>query len=250
MSALAAQPNSRPSEAMIWASILSVLGRNRHVEFTLDDQVPLNQLKMELRGYLSASKERFRGGKVALNLGGRLLAIGEIEELKNILKDEFDLSLVGLWCGENLLNALLHDRPDLNDPPLQVPIQEPNHRLVDQETLLLRGTCRSGMTIYNAGNVVVIGDVNPGAEITAKGDILVFGRLRGIAHAGMGRDDNATVIALSLEADQIRIGPHIYIDPNPRSKKQSKKLPSRVMIKEGRISIEPYVPRSIGTYER
>ena len=250
MSALAAQPNSRPSEATIWTSILSVLGRNRHVEFTLDDQIPLNQLEMELRGYLSASKERFRGGKVALNLGSRLLAVGEIEELKNILKDEFDLSLVGLWCGENLLNALLHDRPDLNDPPLQVPIQEPNHRLVDQETLLLRGTCRSGMTIYNAGNVVVIGDVNPGAEITAKGDILVFGRLRGIANAGMGRDDNATVIALSLEADQIRIGPHIYIDPNPRSKKQSKKLPSRVMIKEGRISIEPYVPRSIGTYER
>jgi len=92
--------------------------------------------------------------------------------------------------------------------------------------------------------------VNPGAEITAKGDILVFGRLRGIAHAGMGRNDNATVIALSLEADQIRIGTHIFMDPNPKSKKHPQKNPSRVMIKEGRISIEPYVSRSIGNYER
>lgn len=244
------RPNSKAPEGLIWESILSVLGRNRHVEFTLDDKVPLNQLRVELHGYLSESKERFRGGRVALNLGSRLLAIPEIEELKNMLTEEFDLSLVGLWCGENLLNALLQNRPDLNVPSPQGELQGHQHRLVDQETLLLRGTCRSGMTIYNSGNVVVIGDVNPGAEITAKGDILVFGRLRGIAHAGMGRDDNATVIALSLEADQLRIGPHIYINPNPKTKKHPRTLPSRVMIKEGKISIEPYVPRSIGTYER
>ena len=242
--------NSKSPEGLNWESILSVLGRNRHVEFTLDDQVPLNQLMVELRGYLSASKERFRGGRVALNLGSRLLALHEIEELKVMLREEYDLSLVGLWCGENLLNTLLQNRPDLNVPATHDKTEEDNHKLGNQETLLLRGTCRSGMTIYNSGNVVVIGDVNPGAEITAKGDILVFGRLRGIAHAGMGRNDNATVIALSLEADQIRIGTHIFMDPNPKSKKHPQKNPSRVMIKEGRISIEPYVSRSIGNYER
>ena len=245
-----AHPNPKTPKGLHWESILSVLGRNRHVEFTLDDQVPLNQLIAELCGYLSASKERFRGGRVALNLGSRLLAIQEIEEMKGMLKEEFDLSLVGLWCGENLLNSLLQNKPDLNVPSTHEEIKEHNHKLGNQETLLLKGTCRSGMTTFNSGNIVVIGDVNPGAEITATGDILVFGRLRGIAHAGMGRDDNATVIALSLEADQIRIGTHIYMDSNPKSKKHPKKNPSRVMIKEGRISIEPYVPRSIGNYER
>lgn len=250
MTPFPSKPSSNTTVGHEWSSILSVLGRNRHVEFTLDDQVAFIQLELELRRYLTETKERFRGGKIALNLGNRLLAIQEIEHLKTLLKEEFDLSLVGLWCGQNLLTALLEERPDLNVAFKQPVETDKKTGSIDQETLLIRGTCRSGTTIYNSGNVVVIGDVNPGAEITARGDILVFGRLKGIAHAGLDRDDNATVIALSLEADQIRIGPYIYMNSNPKSRNKSKQLPTKVMVREKKISIEPYVARSIGTYER
>lgn len=73
-------------------------------------------------------------------------------------------------------------------------------------TLYLRKTIRSGQSISSDGNIVVIGDVNPGAEIIAKGDITVWGILGGIAHAGSEGNNYAKIRALKLNPVQIRIG--------------------------------------------
>ncbi len=72
-------------------------------------------------------------------------------------------------------------------------------------TLYHRGTLRGGQALHNLGNLVVIGDVNPGAELVASGDIVVFGALRGVAHAGAQGDRGARVIALELAPTQLRI---------------------------------------------
>ncbi|MGH7685090.1 MAG: septum site-determining protein MinC, partial [Vulcanimicrobiaceae bacterium] len=64
---------------------------------------------------------------------------------------------------------------------------------------------RGGQSLANVGHVVVVGDVNPGAELVAGGDILVFGALRGVAHAGAQGDRSARVYALVLEPTQLRI---------------------------------------------
>jgi len=72
-------------------------------------------------------------------------------------------------------------------------------------TLYHRGTLRGGQALHNLGNLVVVGDVNPGAELVASGDIVVFGALRGVAHAGAQGDRAARVIALELEPTQLRI---------------------------------------------
>lgn len=73
-------------------------------------------------------------------------------------------------------------------------------------TLYLRKTIRSGQSISSDGNLIVIGDVNPGAEIIAKGDITVWGILGGIAHAGSDGNKYARIRALKLNPVQIRIG--------------------------------------------
>lgn len=73
-------------------------------------------------------------------------------------------------------------------------------------TLYLRKTIRSGQSISSDGNIIVIGDVNPGAEIIAKGDITVWGILGGIAHAGSAGNEYARIRALKLNPVQIRIG--------------------------------------------
>jgi septum site-determining protein MinC len=72
-------------------------------------------------------------------------------------------------------------------------------------TLYHRGTLRGGQALHNLGNLVVVGDVNPGAELVASGDIVVFGALRGVAHAGAQGDRSARVIALELAPTQLRI---------------------------------------------
>ncbi|HEY1728557.1 MAG TPA: septum site-determining protein MinC [Candidatus Baltobacteraceae bacterium] len=68
-----------------------------------------------------------------------------------------------------------------------------------------RGTLRGGQSLANVGHIIVVGDVNPGAELVAGGDIVVFGALRGVAHAGAQGDRSARVYALVLEPTQLRI---------------------------------------------
>ena len=73
-------------------------------------------------------------------------------------------------------------------------------------TLYIHRTLRPGQSLSSEGNVVVIGDVNPGAEIVAKGDITVWGVLGGIAHAGSDGNTYSRIRALKLNAIQLRIG--------------------------------------------
>ena len=70
---------------------------------------------------------------------------------------------------------------------------------------LVIGPVRSGRIVDHVGHLIVIGDVNPGAEVRAEGSILVLGRMRGVAHAAIGRDAGF-IIALSLQPQQLRIG--------------------------------------------
>ena len=72
-------------------------------------------------------------------------------------------------------------------------------------TLYLNQTLRSGQTVTSDGNIVVIGDANPGSEIIARGDVTVWGVLGGIAHAGSHGNENAVIRALKMNAIQLRI---------------------------------------------
>ncbi len=112
-----------------------------------------------------------------------------------------------------------------SDPPTFVEAEQP--LLMDEEranlqrhsylesqrdtALLVKSTCRSGEIIRHQGDVVVLGDVNPGAEVVASGDIVVFGCLRGFAHAGSEGDTKATIVALSLGSPRLQIGPHVGV---------------------------------------
>jgi septum formation inhibitor MinC len=81
----------------------------------------------------------------------------------------------------------------------------PMHAPAGVSTLYHRGTLRGGQALHNMGNIVLIGDVNPGAELIASGDIVVVGALRGTAHAGAQGDRAARIIALNFAPTQLRI---------------------------------------------
>jgi len=74
------------------------------------------------------------------------------------------------------------------------------------ETVIVARTVRSGGRIESTGSVVVLGDVNAGAEVIANDDIIVVGTLRGLAHAGAGGNDKAVVWAERIRSPQLRIG--------------------------------------------
>lgn len=73
------------------------------------------------------------------------------------------------------------------------------------EPLYLRTTVRSGIEIRHPGTVVILGDLNPGGSVIARGDILVWGRLRGVVHAGAQGNLKSAILALQMEPALIRI---------------------------------------------
>lgn len=110
----------------------------------------------------------------------------------------------------------------------------------DDQTLLVRRTLRSGQRIHYAGNVVIMGDVNPGAVVVCTGDIVVFGRLRGVAHAGAQGNVHARVVAFRLEPTQLRIA-H-YISRAPDEGPGGPDLPEVALVNNGVIEIQAFLP--------
>ena len=105
-------------------------------------------------------------------------------------------------------------------------------------TLYHRGTLRGGQALAQLGSIVVVGDVNPGAERVATGDIVVFGALRGTAHAGAQGDLGARVFALELAATQLRIATLIAADDGARGSRARE--PEVAFVEGDRIALAPY----------
>jgi septum site-determining protein MinC len=110
--------------------------------------------------------------------------------------------------------------------------------------VMLRQTLRSGQAINHPGHVALIGDVNPGAEIVAGGNIIVWGALRGTAHAGAIGDESAVICALELAPRQIRIGSLIARSPE---RGRPPRVPETASVQGDQIVVESWkrVGRSI-----
>jgi septum site-determining protein MinC len=110
--------------------------------------------------------------------------------------------------------------------------------MIDDNTILVRRTLRSGQKVHFDGNVVVVGDVNPGAEIVASGHIIVLGTLRGVVHAGAAGDERAAVLAFRLQPTQLRIANHITRPPDDES--AGPEQPEIARIKDNVVTIEVF----------
>lgn len=109
----------------------------------------------------------------------------------------------------------------------------------EKPTRFLRNTIRSGAFIEYDGNIIVLGDVNPGAQLIASGNIIVMGVLRGIAHAGSKGNESSFVSAIKLNPIQLRIATVIAISPD-EAISDTNSLPQIAFVHDGNIVIENY----------
>ena len=107
-----------------------------------------------------------------------------------------------------------------------------------QEDIFHEGTVRSGDRISSNGNLCIIGDVNPGAIVSAKKNIYVCGKLLGIAFSGKGGNNKASITSLYLNPLQLRIADVIAIGPNEKPKNY---YPEIALIDKKTISIKPFI---------
>jgi septum site-determining protein MinC len=194
----------------------------------------------ELQRLLSQKATFFKGGRVALQVGDRLLDAVQIEAVGKVLVGQ----QMTLWSvhgnAEETRDAAqalgLEALP--GGPPLSGPAAPPVTDDLTDTTITVRRTLRSGQQVEYPGNVVVIGDVNPGAKVTAGGHIIIWGRLRGTAHAGAITPEGAFVCALELAPMQLIIGQLIARSPADGSR--SDIVPEMAFVQDGRIIAEAW----------
>jgi septum site-determining protein MinC len=159
----------------------------------------------------------FRHAHVAVELGARALNEQELKSLSDLLaRHEIAPGIVRTSSDRTFHSAIaiglavIHESPEGST---LAAAQVAASNAEQQGYYVYRGSLRSGQVLERSDHVVVVGDVNPGAQVVSHGDILVWGRLRGTAHAGAGGNTQSVIAALDLDPIQLRIDTVIAATP-------------------------------------
>jgi len=164
----------------------------------------------------------FQGARLAMDVGAQILKVNDLVDLRDRLSERN----VSLW-------AVISESPTTEQTSqllgLATRISKPRpeeqrqftEMASDDTALFINKTLRSGTRVEYPGHIVIMGDVNPGAEVVAEGNVIVWGRVRGMIHAGAKGDRSAFICALDLSANQLRIADEVSAmlkpqkDPKP-----------------------------------
>ncbi|HAN86199.1 MAG TPA: septum site-determining protein MinC [Firmicutes bacterium] len=213
-------------------------GTRDGLRLVIDADENIENLKDSLRRRLQEADGFYSGGRVRLDTRGAVVPSEWIEEVRMIL-EEYGLSLSEEKPAGRRQRQRAADSGASGARKARNDGGSANGELAPRgDTILVRRTLRSGQAVSFDGNVVVMGDVNPGSEVLATGDIVVFGSLRGIAHAGSAGKADACVVALRLVPTQLRIADKITRAPDDET--QMPQGPEVAYLREGSIVIEPW----------
>lgn len=201
------------------------------------------QVRSDLLATIDARVDFFRGARLSLQVEDRALGAADLGQLRDSLAER-----------ETVLWAVLSTAPPTQsaaaDLGLKTKLTAPRESDEDDaafeaetewpQAVFVQRTLRSGQSVRTPGHVLVLGDVNPGAEIVAGGHVVIWGRLRGVVHAGAAGDDRATVAALDLAPTQLRIASHIAVSP----KRRGRVRPEVALIRDGHLVAEPWEDES------
>jgi septum site-determining protein MinC len=186
----------------------------------------------------------FKGAKLALAIGARAMSAADLGRLRDDLSER-NVNLTTLLSDSPLsmkaaqslgLNVAL---PTSLPAQREQPESEVDSEEARQEAVYVRRTLRSGRSVRHRGHVIIIGDVNAGAEVIADGDVIVWGHLRGTVQAGAGGDAEAVICALDLSPTQLRIADRIAVSPARKGEPK----PEMAHIKDGQIVAERWSAR-------
>ena len=226
---------------------------NDHPDFAVYE--PLRRELEQKRGFLHDSRVAVELGRRAMNTeqltGLQTLFADHDLELWAVIADDSETRQIARELGlatrlsgsaTDLDGNALHPAATANGPAANgdaasAPSSPTAPSSATANALLLRETVRSGRSVWHEGHVIILGDVNPGAQIIAAGNVIVWGRLRGLVHAGANGDTAAVICALDLNPTQLRIADQIAVAPNDS---RAAPIPEQAAIREGQIIAEPW----------
>ncbi|WP_342432461.1 septum site-determining protein MinC [Neobacillus sp. FSL H8-0543] len=177
---------------------VTIKGTKAGIVLHLDDSCSYEELKKELDEKLSANQRTQAERQlttVKVEIGNRYINDEQREELKDLIRQKKNLAV--------------------DDIVSNVVTREEAERLkAENEVVTIARIVRSGQVLEVPGDLLLIGDVNPGGTVIAGGNIYILGSLKGIAHAGAFGNEQAVIAASSMKPSQLRISEHLNRSPD------------------------------------
>lgn len=173
---------------------------------------------------LSKGKRFYRKSTLTINTSLNLINDKDIEHLKKVLLEEIEIEDI-IWQDDNVKENEKEKKTFSG--------------VYEGKTKFLRKTVRGGQSIKYNGNIVIIGDINSGAEVTAAGNIIVLGAIKGNVSAGANGNTKAIIAAFSLQPEILKISNIVTLSPDDSEEPE---YPEVAKVKDGAIIVEPYLP--------
>ena len=169
---------------------ISINLKKNGIVIKIAEKATSEEIENSLKKKIEELKKLYKDEKTPIYVTGKTLKTKEIEDIQNIIKEKIDVKIEF-------------------DTPRKLGLHEIkktfSREIAVSETKFVRTSLRSGQKIEFEGSLVVLGDVNAGAEVIAEDNIVVLGALRGLAHAGARGNKEAIISCGVLDAPQLRI---------------------------------------------
>lgn len=220
-----------------------IKGNRYGLNVHLPEKMTFPALMAEFVKKLGEGRKFFGTAKISIQFEGRELSAEEQQYMVDSVHAHTDMEI---FCvvDETMPVVAPSDIETMKaDPPEPEVIREVVTKSVipTESAVFHQGTVRSGQEIIVDTGIVIFGDVNPGAKITAKGNIFIIGHLKGFAHAGFGGENRACIFALKMAPTQIRIGKVIARSPDKFTEEGL--VPQIAFLEDNRIVID-HIDRS------
>lgn len=215
---------------------VSIKGTKNGLVILIDENLDRKSLIHDFEKKMQQAHGFFKGATFAITTrSGDLLDNETVEKIELICRQHGLIPREEqiIWQKTQKLEDS-RERPSKKIEEIDIPSQRVEY---------LKGTLRSGCRIVCDGDIVLLGDINPNAELIASGNICVFGTIKGVVHAGATGNSEAIIIAYSFQPQQLRIA-HVFT----RTPEQEEKIipaPTRIIpeiayIYNNNILIEKY----------
>ncbi|NMA65545.1 MAG: septum site-determining protein MinC [Clostridiaceae bacterium] len=210
-------------------------GNSEGLVIVIPENYSYDNILQEIDNKVSNASRFFKGARIKVTYRGYDLTSIQEQEVKKIL-DEKSGAIIESFSKEEPKATNVIPSHESNTFKI---IKNIFSTSIDEGSCkFIRNTVRNGTRVDYKGHVVILGDVNPGAEIVASGNVVVLGTLRGMVHAGAEGDKDAFIYALKLRPTQIRIAEAIARMPEEDIEDDNSARPEMATAKDGMIVVE------------
>lgn len=215
-----------------------VVKSNRNgIVVMLDENSTFEEIKKMVSNKFKESKNFFKGAEMAVAFEGKRLSMDEQSILIREMEKNADLSIPCIVDIDKDREVLMRQALENTRPKANVKFDDNGC----SDGKFYKGTLRSGQVLVSDTSIIVLGDVNPGATLRSKGNVIVLGMLKGTVEVGIDGNENSFVAALGMDPMQIRIAGNIARSSNDTKKKKEKSIvePMLAYMNGGSIYVEP-----------